>query len=487
MTLTVLLIRIAITAAILTLLVEFGFKKRKNWLMSYAQNFAGALFIFSGWVKAVDPLGTAYKMKDYFAEFETHFTWFSGIFPVLAEFSVAFAVIMIVLEIVLGIMLILGSSPKLTSWLFFIIVAFFTVLTGFTYLTGYLPEGATFFEFGKWGEYVKTNMKVTDCGCFGDYIKLEPKTSFFKDIFLLFPAVYFLFQSKKMHQLFTPTIRSVVFWVSTIGVTLYCFNNYAWDIPKNDFRPFKNGVNILDQKAIEEEAAANAEVNYVLTNKASGEKVSLSMDKYLAAYKDYPKDAWDIDQQRAEPAIPSTKISEFEVSDVEGNDVSEMILTDPNYSFVIVSYKLYHETDTETVVYNDTTFRNDTIIPMPDSMIINQEIVSIDKKQRSQTNYIWDKEFTEIYKNTINPLAEAAEKAGLKTSVLTAYADPAMIDDFRHEAQTAYPFYTGDDIMLKTIVRSNPGVILMKNGTIIKKWHHKKVPSFSEIQQEYMK
>ena len=75
-----------------------------------------------------------------------------------------------------------GYYRKWTAWLFFLIVFFFTILTGFTYLTGYVPLDANFFDFSAWGPYVKENMRVTDCGCFGDFIKLDPKISFFKDL-----------------------------------------------------------------------------------------------------------------------------------------------------------------------------------------------------------------------------------------------------------------------------------------------------------------
>ena len=188
MTLSTLLTNIGIVAIILTALVEWLFKARKDWITSLLQNFTGALFVFSGWVKAIDPLGTAYKMEQYFAEFEYTFqeTWMSFIaplFPWLSEFSVGFSVFMIVFEIVLGLMLLLGARPKLASWAFLLLVLFFTFLTGFTYLTGYVPQGVNFFEFGKWDAWVETNMKVTDCGCFGDFIKLKPKTSFLKDVF----------------------------------------------------------------------------------------------------------------------------------------------------------------------------------------------------------------------------------------------------------------------------------------------------------------
>ena len=185
MTLGTLVIGIGIAALVLTLLGGFVAKKVDNWLVSYLQNFTGALFIFSGWVKAIDPLGTAYKMEQYFAEFESTFsgTWFSflaPLFPQLSEWASSFSVFMIVLEMVLGIMLLVGSSRRFTAWAFFLLVAFFTFLTGFTYLTGYVPEGVNFFQFGKWGEYVETNMKVTDCGCFGDFLKTRTSSFLLK-------------------------------------------------------------------------------------------------------------------------------------------------------------------------------------------------------------------------------------------------------------------------------------------------------------------
>ena len=486
MTLTTILIRIAIAALLLTLLTEFAFKARKNWLMSYVQNFAGALFVFSGFVKAVDPLGTAYKMEQYFAEFETHFSWFAGIFPTLAEYSVAFSVLMVVLEIVLGIMLIIGASPKFSSWLFLLIVGFFTVLTGFTYLTGYVPGDATFFEFGKWGEYVKTNMKVTDCGCFGDFIKLEPKTSFLKDVFLMLPALYFIFRSKDMHQWFNGGIRSVITWLSIIGFTVYSFANFYWDIPGKDFRPFKEGVNILAQKAIEEDASVNTPVNYLLTNKSNGDTKLMSMDDYLKVFKEYPKAEWNIEQKRGEPAIPSTKISEFEVSDAMGNDVTEDLLQQQGYNFILVAYKLYYETSSETITYRDTTFALDTLL-RADSMTIEKRVADIQTKEKRADKYLWDASYVDRFKTVINPLAAAAQKDGHQLSVLTSYADPAVLTAFKNEAGANYPFYTGDDILLKTIVRSNPGILLMKDGTIVKKWHYKKLPSYEEIKSTYMK
>ncbi|MEY4135228.1 MAG: hypothetical protein RL386_1578, partial [Bacteroidota bacterium] len=172
------MLMIGIAAVVLSILTGLFTDRLQNKPLSFLQFFSGVLFIVSGAVKAIDPLGTAYKMGQYFAAFEGVFkptaaSWISPLFPWLAQFTEGFAVGMIVLEIVLGIGLVIGFMPRLTAWIFLLLVLFFTVLTGFTYLTGYVPSEVNFFEFGKWGKYVATNMKVTDCGCFGDFIKLE--------------------------------------------------------------------------------------------------------------------------------------------------------------------------------------------------------------------------------------------------------------------------------------------------------------------------
>lgn len=449
MTLTTLLIYISIAAAGLTGVTYFLLDKKENVLMSLLQNFCGALFIFSGYVKAVDPLGTAYKMEQYFAEFESTFaetalSFIAPVFPALSTLAVGFSVFMIVLEIALGLMLILGTRKRLTAWLFFLIVAFFTVLTGFTFLTGYVPSGVNFFAFGQWGEYLETNMKVTDCGCFGDFIKLEPYTSFLKDVFLLVPALLFLFYTKQMHELFTERTRDYSVLGLSVVVLLYCFSNYAWDIPGQDFRPFKVGTDVAATKQAEEDAAASVQtIGYALTNKVSGETVELTTAEFLKVYQDYPESEWEYNPKTTEPAIEATKISDFEVSDAEGYDQVPALLEDPGYSFVIVAYKLKGEAGS------------------------------------------WDAGYLEKWQEDIQPVVKAAQQAGHTVMAMTKFADDAYIQDFHKTIGADYPFYRGDDIMLKTIIRSNPGVVLMKDGVILNKWHHKKLPSFADIKTEH--
>ena len=540
MTLGKLLIYIAIIAIILTVLIGiFDKKGNKNWLRSFLQNFCGGLFVFSGWVKAVDPLGTAYKMEQYFAEFEATFseTWLSFIaplFPWFSEHSVLFSVVMIVFEIVLGLMLILGVKPKLTSWSFLILVIFFTFLTGFTYLTGYVPDGVNFFEFGKWGDWVETSMKVTDCGCFGDFLVLEPKVSFLKDVVLLFPAFFFLFSTKSTHSFDNGVHRAIMvafavlaslaiillngysvglgallaalgliavqFLGRTGGILggsvvliIYCLSNFLWDIPKADFRPFKVGADIRSQKQLEEDAENAVEIlAYKATNIADGKVVEIPYEQYLKEFKKYPKEEWKLEQIKTEPTIKRSKISDFDISNELGESVTEDILQNPNYTFMIVAYKLKHESATGSKEVKEQVMTGiDSVFLSATKTLEANEIdtlVRIDTtfkeeiKTVNQTVFNFPADYTMAWTNIVNPVLEAAEKAGIKSFAVTAYADPAMVDDFRHETQSAYPFYSADDILLKTIVRSNPGIVLLKDGKVVNKWHYKHLPSFEEIQ-----
>jgi len=521
MTLTKVFIFCIVFGLILTALVEFIFKKRKSWLMSFVQNFAGVFYLFSGIVKAADPLGLAYKMDQYFAEFQDQFArmgmdGLSSLFPWLASFSTGFAVGMIVLELVVGVALIIGFSRFWTSLTFFLTVVMFTILTGFTHLTGYVPgqdyvrmeksgitkevledkgkkmmaDGWTktadipmhFFKFSKWVPFDSNNQKVTDCGCFGDFLVLTPKTSFQKDLFLLIPAFLMLFGFKKMHQIFTPGARWGLVAVTTLGFTVYCLSNYVWDIPGVDFRPFANGVDINAKKAAEEKAAEEAPVSYILTNKASGKVEKMPMDTYISRYKDFPKTDWDIAQKRGEPTVKSTKISEFEVSDLEGNNVTEDILQYEGASFMVVSYKLYGDTEPETVMVNDTLLAMDTI-----NNEVVPRLISVTPKQVTRDKYIWDKDQIQDYKAAIIPLAMAGRADGVRTYAITAYASPEKVNSFLQAVGADFPMYTADDILLKTIIRSNPGVLLIKDGKILHKWHHSKLPSYSEIKSAYLK
>src|SRR5690606_24190392 len=126
---------------------------------------------------------------------------------------------------------------------------------------------------------------------------------------------------------------------------------------------FKEGVNIAERKKLEEEAAANVEVTgYKLKNKNSGKVVEMPYDQFLKEFKNYPSEEWDYEQIKSEPAIEHTKISDFDLQDFDGNNVTEEILSDSNYSFLIVSHKLYGKSaGTEIFTVSDTLYAIDTV------------------------------------------------------------------------------------------------------------------------------
>ena len=459
MTLTDILLIITLAAVSLTGVTYFWLKHKDSLLVSFLQNWTGALFLFSGYVKAVDPLGTAYKMEQYFAEFQSTFadtalSFLAPVFPFMAEYAVGFSVFMIVLEIILGLALIIGFRPKLTSWLFFIIVIFFTVLTGFTFLTGYVPSGVNFFAFDGWVPFAETNMKVTDCGCFGDFVKLEPFTSFLKDVLTapagvlmgsfipvltgaLLGAFYFLVGKRK-----DTSVRTICIALLTVGTLIYCMSNYVWNIPGQDFRPFKVNTDVAAVKQAEMDAqSAVTTLGYKMVNKTDGTVKELTTNEFLKVYKDYPESEWEYNQLVSEPAIEPTKISDFEMQDANGDDPIPAMLADKGYTFLVVAFKL--------------------------------------KGDKGN----WKPGYVANWTEDIKPVMTDALAAGHKVVALTKFNDATTVADFAKTAGIDYPFWYGDDIMLKTIIRSNPGVVLMKDGVILGKWHHSKLPAFGEIEE----
>ena len=485
MTLSTLLITFTIVAAILTAIMVFVLKIHKNIAITYFQNFLGVWYIFSGWVKAVDPLGTSYKLEQYFTEFETTFepTWLgfiSPLFPFLSSIAIYVSVFVILLEILLGIALIIGWRPKFTGRLFFLLLVFFTFLTGFTYLTGYVGNGVNFFEFSKWGEFSENNMKVKDCGCFGDFIKLKPKVSFFKDVFLLIPALFVLFGGKSWHQLFSKGIRSSILAVSALGLLVYCMSNFTWDIPSKDFRPFKIGADIKADRTAQLDAMGSVKIlAWKLQNKNDGKVVELSNDVYMKEFKSYPKEEWEIiDQIRSKPSIEANKISEMEFSSFDGYDLTEELLEDEGKSFLIVAHKLYADPYQETVTVKDTIFRIDTLQQKTEDQVemIVKSVDRVEDKQVKMTKYKWDQSYLADWKETIKPIADKAAQKGAKMYVVTGGATEEMAESLRQETGVNAIYLNADDILLKTIVRSNPGIVLWNNGKIVNKWHKSKFP-----------
>lgn len=497
MTLFSLFIYVGIAALLLTFLIARAYKKSISLPDSFLQNFAGSLFVFSGFVKAVDPLGTAYKMEQYFTAFEdtckgSFLKFLAPIFPWFSQHSISFSVFMIVLEIVLGIMLIIGYQKRLASWLFFAIMVFFTVLTGFTYLTGYVPTEANFFEFSKWTEYNKNQMRVTDCGCFGDFIKLEPKISFFKDLILMIPAFWFIFRWKHCHEIFSPIIRMGITFVSTLALCLFCFSNFVWNEPIIDFRPFKNGVNIKTTLAAEQKAMADVEIlAYKIRNRIDKHELEVPAKDFLDSFKNNPnfKASWEtLDQIKSEPKIPRTKISDFEILYLDGNPATESFLDETKFNLVIISPKVKYTSVSIKEERLDSIYRMDTVIiklKNKDSIRIDRVLVGTEAKTVKRNKYEWNEDYLNILKSTMLPLMDSVKDLAMSSAIFGSLTEEG-IADLKLAAGIDFPCYEADDLLLKTIMRSNPGLLLMQNGQIIQKWHYKQLPDVEELRNKYL-
>ncbi len=485
---------ITIAAAIFTAVVTY-YKHRQNTIwVTFVQSFVGILFIFSGYVKVVDPLGTSYKMEEYFQEFYTTFSesglsFLAGIFPVLEHYALAFSIFIILFELILGIMLLTGDKRRYAAWALLFISLIFTGLTGFTYLTGYVPEGVNFFDFAHWGPHDPNNMKVTDCGCFGDFIKIDAFTTFLKSAFLLIPSIIIILKWRSMHRLFSPGIRRVITWVSIAGFFVYALSNFVWDLPDIDFRPFSKGTHLREKRQAELDAMSNVKIlSWKLQNKQSGEIVQLPNDVYMKEFAKYPKAEWKvIGQEQTEPEVAKTKASDFEVTDKDGNDKSDEILDYEGYSIWVIAYRLKGGYEEREEHYLDTLFRMDTIRMSEDSIVVKKVVDKLVDKAHMVGTYLWDPDYIKAYTDRVNPLVEPAIKDGVRVFAVVGGAGPDQLESFAEAIGGIYPLYQADDILLKTIVRSNPGVVLMKDGKILDKWHIKQLPSYQKLKEEYIR
>ena len=423
-----LLISFAIIGMILTALTVWK-KKTNSTFWTFLQYFTGVWFVFSGLVKAVDPIGTAYKMIDYFGAFEVTFAgldnFMSGLaplFPWLSKSAETFSIIMIVLEIAIGVMLMVGYSRKWTAWLFFLIVFFFTILTGFTFLTGYVPTDSNFFDFAKWGPYVKEHMRVTDCGCFGDFIKLDPKISFFKDLGLMVPAFLFLWRSRNKHQLWTPVIRNSIVVAATLLSILLCVRNTYWDLPMVDFRPFKIGTDVRARKELESSAKIDI-LGWVLEDTINHVKLKFMEPEpgKITYYKQYPAaQGWKVREQiktdfyilkdSVKVPITKTKISEFAVESADNGEVTDDLLNEKNYSLMILAYHLEGDKQKEIYTVQDTTWAVDTIAVAADSFLLAPRVVSVQPRKIERMVFVPTPAYAAMFQEKINLLPRPLRK-----------------------------------------------------------------------------
>ncbi len=378
-----------------------------NWWIWFCRLAVGLLFIFSGLIKANDPLGFSYKLEEYFEVFHVTF---------LNDLALSMSVILCALEMILGFALIIGIRINSVTWGLLLLIIFF----------GFLTFYSAFFKV------------VQTCGCFGDAIPLTPWQSFGKDMVLLALVLVLFFNRNRMQPLVSPAAE--IRWliaavVIALGIGLYTYNF----LPVIDFLPYKIGANIPDEMKTPPGAMPDEyELTYQLKNKANGQTKSMSDKDYLKTgiWKDA---TWVIQgdpERRLVKKGFEPKIRDLGIQDGQGNDYTQELLGNPFYNLMVVAYDLKH------------------------------------------TN--------EAALNRLNALAiNLTQNYNMRTVMLTS-ASPADAAAFSKTHHLAFEIYHADGVPLKTMVRANPGILLLKNGTVINKWHYHTMPDYDALVKRYL-
>ncbi|MCY1503172.1 hypothetical protein D9M68_372900 [compost metagenome] len=373
----------------------------------FSQWFTGLLFIFSGLIKVNDPLGFGYKLQEYFEVFHLNF---------LRGGATGIAVLLCVLEILLGTLLVLGFwKNKVMKGLLGLII-FFTFLT-----------------------FVSAAFKVvTSCGCFGDAIPLTPWQSFSKDL-VLFILIIYLFVNRSLIRPVTMNKVAQKTIAVCITVLSLLFGWYTYNfLPVIDFLPYKIGSSIPESMKIPDGAPVDEFlIMYQLKNKQTGETKKMSDKEYmkLEIWKD---ENWEIIGEPEKKLLRKgyeAKIKDLIISDASGTDYTKELIENPFYTIVVVAYNL--------------------------------------------------DETSETAMGKMNALAlNAVEQFNIRSVVLTS-SSAQDADAFSKRMKLFMEIFYADAVPLKSMVRANPGVLLLKNGIIINKWHYHNMPSFEELTNTY--
>ena len=375
---------------------ETGLSRRRT-LGSVATQTArflvGSVFIFSGLIKLNDPVGTQIKLEEYFEVFATDFSALQGFFHFLIPLALPIAVLLCAAEVVLGVALLVQYRLRQTTWVLLGLIVFFTFLTFYS----------AYFN------------KVTDCGCFGDAIKLKPWQSFGKDAVLLGLIVFILFRLGNSRIATNRRVSSWAVGMATalsVGLGIYAIRH----LPPVDLLPYRVGASIPVQMK------PSAELKYLYRMEKDGKRVEFTK---------YPTDTTYRYQ--------------------------EMVLLNPEAQPKITDYAVWNNEGD----FTRQTFEGNRLILV---------LADVTKADRSSLD-------------AVGALARALEGSRVQPMVLTA-SDEKTFEGFRHEFQLAMPYYFADVTVLKTIIRSNPGLVLLSNGTVKGKWHYHDVPSVTEIKKQ---
>ncbi|MEC7877885.1 MAG: BT_3928 family protein [Bacteroidota bacterium] len=372
-----------------------------RFIYSILRYLVGSIFIFSGLIKINDPVGTQIKLEEYFGVFSSDFT---SLFELLVPFALLISIVLCTLEIIIGIALLMNYKMRIVLKLLLSLIVFFTFLTFYS----------AYFN------------KVTDCGCFGDAIKLTPWESFYKDIILLVFSISIYFLNKNLKnqvgifyiKIFDDKVfRNGIIIVSTIICLIISFSAINF-LPFIDFRAYKIGNYIPD-----------------LMNPSEELKYSYIMEKEGREYEfeSYPLD--------------------------ESFTFKKIKLLNPEAQPKITDYSLWNETGD----YTNESFLGNKLF------IIIHDVNKMGLKGRKLEDFI---SHLKILVSNINFWIEP---------IIITSSDSKSFNDFKEKYNIEIKNVYGDATVLKTIIRSNPGFFLLRNGTVTGKWHYNKFPDAKEI------
>ena len=354
-----------------------------------------ATFIFSGYVKAIDPLGTLYKLKDYAAAMSLN-----GLLPDWVLVGVAIA--LGALEFALGVFMLFAVRRHVVSR---ITLAFMTAMTVLTL-------------------WIFVADPVKDCGCFGDALKLTNGETLLKNIVLAACAALVAWRPADMARFISRSNQWIVryYTVAYIVITsVYCL----YTLPIFDFRPYHVGTNIKQGMEIPE-GAEQPEFESTFLLRKNGETREFTLDNYPDSTWEYVDTRTVQTKKGYEPPIHDFALTSCDT----GEDITEQVLTKKGYTFLLVSPRL--------AVADDSNFGD------------------------------------------IDQIYEYAEENGADFYCVTASANDE-IERWRDITGAEYQFCNADETTLKTMIRSNPGLMLLKDGTIIGKWSHNTLPQTDDL------
>lgn len=373
-----------------------------NWTLNViARIVVGLVFLFSSFVKGVDPLGTSYKITEYLT------TWtFLGIsFDWLVPMATFMAMCLIVAEFLVGVLMLTGAFRKFGAWLLLLMMAFFTFTTLFDAITN----------------------EVTDCGCFGDAIKLTNWQTFWKNIALDVPTVWiFMTRNLRYRRRFERDMLISIFAVVAM-VIFGLFNVY--NEPCIDFRAWKVGNQMID---MDESLQVKSYVTY--RNKTTGETEEFSSEELVRKMEDPTwEEDWEWESSRVVDPH-EIRADGFSMLDVEMNDYAKDLIGSTDYLLIATAHHLDK---------------------------VNEQGVE-----------------------TLHWMVDFAKENDMQMVMLVS-ALPEEVDAFRDaNGLDDIDFYFADATAIETMMRSNPGFVLLKEGKVLGKWHYRRVRNIKSMALE---